>query len=397
MTDSEQAQPEQAGSVELSIVLPCLNERETLAACVRDGFALLERAGVSGEVIVADNGSTDGSDTIATESGARLVRVAERGYGAAILGGIRAANGTFVLIADADQSYSLLEGDRFLERLRAGADLVVGSRLRGEIRPGAMPWKNRWIGNPLLSLAARVLFRCPVSDFHCGMRAVRREGVPSLDLRTTGMEFATEMIVKARLRGLVIEEEPITFHPDQRSGAPHLRPWRDGWRHLRFMILLSPLLTLIAPGLLLGALGIVLGVAVAAFGVRIGSAVLGPHTFVGACLMVIVGYEAVTVGIAARVFALQEELGPPSRVLPKLLTIVNLERGLAIGALTIALGVALIAVVAWRWAERGFGPLPLERTIVPMLSGATLVTLGVQTLLMSVFYSMLGIPRRGSS
>ena len=383
------------GAIEVSFVLPCLNEAETLEGCIAAARRCIQAGGLSAEIVVADNGSTDGSREIAARCGARVVPVAERGYGSALAGGFAGARGRYLVMADADGSYDLAAALPFVERLRAGYDLVMGSRLRGRILPGAMPRKNRLIGNPVLSGIGRLLFRTPVSDFHCGMRALTRAAFDRLDLRTTGMEFASEMVVKASLQGMRIAEVPIDLHPDGRSRPPHLRPWRDGWRHLRFMLLLSPLWALFVPGVVLTALGLVLGALVAFGPLRAGSVVFDVHTLVLASLMTIVGYQAVTVSLAVRIYGLVEALGVPSPLLERAFRHLTFERGLVAGALAAVVGVGLIGRVAFGWAAAGFGPLDLAQTIRPTIVGATLAALGTQTILMSTVYSMLGIPRRG--
>jgi hypothetical protein len=281
-----------------------------------------------------------------------------------------------------------------IEALRAGADLVMGSRLRGHIEPGAMPPLHRWLGNPVLSFLGRLLFKSPVSDFHCGLRALTREAYRSLDLRTMGMEFASEMVVKATTHGLHIAEVPITLHPDGRSRPPHLRTWRDGWRHLRFMLILSPRWTLFLPGLVLFLLG---AVPLAALGLRpltLGSVTFDIHTMLVASLLAIVGYQATTTAIAARIYAMAEELGPPAPWAGRIFRLFTLERGIIIGLVLVGAGAVLIGWITLRWAGLGFGPLDPEVTMRPVVSGATLIALGFQTIFMSFVYSMLGIQKK---
>ncbi|MBX3358464.1 MAG: glycosyltransferase family 2 protein [Phycisphaeraceae bacterium] len=377
--------------------MPCLNEARTLGGCVQAAQACIDSHSLNAEIIVADNGSTDGSQQIARSLGARVVDVPARGYGAALMGGIEAARGEFIIMGDADQSYDFGQGMAFVQRLREGHDLVMGSRLPrggGSIEPGAMPWKNRWIGNPTLTTIGRILFRTPVTDFHCGLRAFRKASYQQLGVRTTGMEFASELAIKASLRGQRICEVPITLHKDGRDRPPHLRPWRDGWRHLRFMLLLAPLWTLIAPGLALMLAGCVLGAIVSLGPVTAAGVTFDVHTLLAASLMVIVGYQALTIGIAARIFAMREEIGPPSPVMLRLFSHLTLELGLIVGALVAAAGVGLIGWLVARWGLAGFGNLDVGRTLRPMIVGATLTAIGVQTVLMSFFYSMLGIQNR---
>jgi glycosyltransferase involved in cell wall biosynthesis len=381
-------------SVEVSFILPCLNEAATVEHCIRAAQRCIERHGLAAEIIVADNGSHDGSQAIAAQAGARVVPVAERGYGNALIGGFEAARGRWLIMGDADESYDFAEAMPMIEALRAGADLVMGSRFRGRIEPGAMPFLHRWLGNPALSLLGRLLFHAPVSDFHCGMRGLSQEAFRKLGLRTGGMEIASEMVVKAATRKMRIVEVPITLHRDGRGRPPHLRTWRDGWRHLRFMVVLSPRFALLLPGLVLMGIG-ALALASLAGGVREWRGVsFGVHTMVVASLLVIVGYQAVTTAIAARIFAVSEEIGPPAPWMQRAFGIFTLERGLLAGALLATLGLAGIALPAWRWAEAGFPPLDPVLTLRPVILGATIAAVGIQTLLMSIVYSMLGISRR---
>lgn len=385
--------------IELSIVMPCLNEAETIQQCVTEAVECLRTHGIAGEVMVGDNGSTDGSQEIARKAGARVVAVEQRGYGAALIGGIEASRGTYIVMADADGSYDFGASHLFLAKMREGHDLVMGNRFRGSIMPGAMPWKNRWIGNPVLSGVGRLLYRSAVRDFHSGMRGFSRAAFDRMRLRTTGMEFASEMVVKATVLHMRVAEVPITLRKDGRSRPPHLRPWRDGWRHLRFLLLLSPRWTLVYPGLLLMlvGLGVSAGLLTGSL-TQIGGAQLGAHTLAAAGVMVLIGYSAVTVGIAARIYAMQEELGPPSSDrLRGWFRRITLERGIAIGSLVLLSGFAVVATVLWRWWRSSFGPLPLEQTIQPMLAGGFLIAIGVQTVLMSFFYSMLGLSLRRDS
>ncbi len=381
-------------SPEVSFVLPCLDEAETLEPCIRTIQQCITDANLDAEIIVADNGSSDGSREIATRLGARLVEVSDRGYGNALMGGFDAARGRFLIMGDADESYDFAEAFPMIEGLRAGADLVMGSRMQGRIEPGAMPWLHRWLGNPVLSFVGRLLFRTPVSDFHCGLRGLTKKAYRQLGLRTSGMEFASEMVVKAAARGLQIGEVPITLRPDGRSRAPHLQTWRDGWRHLRFMMVLSPRWTLFAPGLVLTALGVAALGALSLGPVVIGSVSFDVHTMVVASLLVIVGYQAVGIGIAARIFAVEEEIGPAAPWMRNLFDIFTLERGIVAGALLTLLGVGLIGTAAAGWADAGFGPLDPRVTLRPVIVGATLAGTGVQTLALSFVYSMLGIRRK---
>lgn len=382
--------------VEVSFVMPCLNEAQTIERCVEAAVRCIREHNLAGEVVVGDNGSTDGSQDLARRAGARVVPVPTRGYGAALHGAITAARGKYIIMGDSDLQHDFSECYPFVEKLREGYDLVMGSRRLGRVMPGAMKWKNRYIGAPALSFAGRFLFRAPVTDFHCGLRAFTKAAYQTLPIRTTGMEFASEHIIKSTLARHRIADIPITVHPDGRDRPPHLRPWRDGWRHLRFMLLLSPRWTLAMPGLLLMLAGIVLGsvVALSKGPVVIGGIGFDIHTLAIASLMTIVGYTAFTIGVAARIYAVQEELGPPDPPLQKAFSYFTLERGIAAGAIAFVIGAGLIAVLGYRALTVGIRPDEVTTTMRPMLVGATLVALGVQTVLMSFFYSMLGIQHK---
>jgi len=373
--------------VELSLLMPCLNEAATLGACVDAAQAALRLLGVRGEVLVADNGSTDGSQEIAIARGARVVPVPGRGYGNALLGGITAARGTFVIMADADLSYDFAEAGRYLERLRAGDDLVMGNRFRGRIEPGAMPALHRHLGNPVLSAIGRLFFDRRVGDFHSGMRGFRRDGILALDLRTTGMEFATEMVVRASLAGLRIGEVPATLRPDRRGRPPHLRTWRDGWRHLRFLLLYSPRWLFLYPGAAIGLLGL------------LAAAVLLPtprvHTLVYAAMAVVIGFQTVLFALFTRIFATLEGLMPEDRHLGRALELVTLEVGLALGGLTLLGGIGGSIYALRVWEETRFGDLdPSALTMRVVIVSATALALGVQMILSSFFFSILGLRRR---
>jgi glycosyltransferase involved in cell wall biosynthesis len=391
--------PREVDAPEVTFVMPCLDEAKTIGGCIAAAQRCIAENGLEAEIVVGDNGSTDGSQDLARRAGARVVNVAARGYGSALRGAIDAARGRFILMGDSDLSYDFGEGSKFLERLRQGHDLVMGCRMPrggGSIDPGAMPWLHRRIGNPVLTRIGQILYRIPINDFHCGMRAFSKEAYRTMNLRTTGMEFASEMVIKASLRGLRLAEVPITLHKDARDRPPHLRSWRDGWRHLRFMLCLSPRWTLLLPGALLFLLGSLLELRVwsGPWGVAEGVK-LDIHTMVAASLMVIVGYQAVTAAIAMRIFALEEELGPPVPGVARIFRIFTLERGVIAGLAAVALGLILIAIPLRAWIGAGLGVIhDPTTTLRPMVAGATLVALGVQTVLMSFVYSMMGIKRR---
>jgi len=383
--------------VELSVVIPCLNEADTLGTVIRKAQTAFEACGVRGEVVVADNGSDDGSRRIAEDLGARVIPVAERGYGSALMGGIAAAHGRYVLMGDADDSYDFLEIPKFVGPLREGFELVQGCRLPrggGTVMPGAMPFLHRWFGNPLLSALARGMFGVPVTDAYCGMRAFTKELYARLDQRCTGMEFATEMIIKASLHHARTAEVPITLHPDGRvAHGPHLRTFRDGWRTLRLFLLFSPRWLFLVPGLLLMLVGVV-GYALALPGVTVLGARLDAHTLLAASLALLMGFQSVLFAILGKTFAIREGLMPPDPRMDRFFRIATLERGLLIGLLALASGVAMIAVTAWAWRTAGFGPLDYSQTMRRVIPGVTLAALGFQTMLSGFFVSILGMKRR---
>ena len=313
-TESHSGRP----APEITILMPCLNEAETLAACIREAQAAIESAGVSGEVLIADNGSTDGSGELARSLGARVVDVRTPGYGSALTGGIAAARGQYVLMGDADGSYDFGELPKFLAALRAGKDLVMGCRLPaggGRVLPGAMPWTHRWIGNPVLTALGRLFFAVPAHDFHCGLRAFRRDVVLDLGLQCPGMEFASEMVVKASFVGLPMAEVPVTLRPDRRSRPPHLRSWRDGWRHLRFMLLASPRWLFLMPGLALATLSLVAFLRLAVGPLQVGQVTFDVNTLVLAGAGLVAGTQMMLLGILATAFAVQQGIAPPSPLL----------------------------------------------------------------------------------
>jgi glycosyltransferase involved in cell wall biosynthesis len=389
--------PDTSDSVELSVVIPCLNEAETLGTCIAKAKQALAEHDIDGEIIVADNGSTDGSPQIAAELGARVVPVREKGYGNALMGGIAAARGRYVLMGDADDSYDFLEIPRFLAKLREGHELVQGCRLPaggGQVLPGAMPRLHRWLGNPLFSFMVRHMFRAPIHDVYCGLRGFTKRLYDRLNLRCTGMEFATEMIIKSSLFGEDIVEVPITLHPDGRqTRAPHLRTFRDGWRTLRFFLMYSPRWLFLVPGALLILLGLV-GYALALPGARLWGATLDAHTLLFASLAILLGYQSVQFAVLAKTFAITEGLLPPDRRLESLFEVVDLEKGLILGALAFASGLVLLAVAVNQWRLAGFGNLDYAHTMRLVIPGVTLAALGFQTILSSFFVSILGMKRK---
>lgn len=383
--------------IEVSVVMPCLNEADTLGRCIQIAHEAFVRHGLAGEVIVADNGSTDGSQNIAKAHGARLVDVPERGYGAALMGGIAAARGEFIVMGDADLSYDFAEVPALVAKLRQGYDLVQGCRLPaggGQVLPGAMPFLHRYWGNPMFSHLARWWFRAPIHDIYCGLRGFTRDFYDRLDPRCTGMEFAVEMIIKGSLTGARIAEVPITLHPDGRKAhAPHLKTFRDGWRTLRFFLISTPRWLFLIPGLILIVLGLV-GYAIALPGFTLGGLTFDAHTLLFASLSLLCGWQAVVFAIVAKTFAIVEGLLPADPLLYRFFDFIDLEKGLvaALGALVVGLGLLALAVHTW-WAT-GFGPLDYAQTMRLVIPGATLVALGFQTLLSSFFVSLLGMRRR---
>ena len=380
--------------MELSIVIPCLNEAETIARCIEAAQLGIQRAGVRGEIIVADNGSTDGSPAIAEKSGVRVVTVMEKGYGSALRGGIQAASGGWILMGDADDSYDFSEADRFVKKFQEGFELVMGCRLPaggGTILPGAMPWKNRRLGNPALSFIGRLFFKCPVHDFHCGLRGFTRAAFEKMDLQTTGMEFASEMVIKSTFKQLKIAEVPVTLRPDGRSRPPHLKPWRDGWRHLRFMLLFSPRWLFFAPGILLTLLGIILAGALSIQNIAIGGISLNVGTLMMACMAAVVGFQLVAFAFFTKVFAIAEGLLPDDPKFSRVFKFFNLEKGILFGLAVLLAGFALFLRAVWIWRQHNYGDLDYEQNLRRLIPAATLIVLGVQTVFSSFFMSALGL------
>jgi len=383
-----------ADSIELTIVMPCLNEAETLARCIEKARLGIQRSGVRGEILIADNGSKDNSVQIAEKLGAQVVHVKKEGYGSALRGGIQAASGKWILMGDADDSYDFSEADRFVKRFQEGFELVMGCRLPvggGKIWPGAMPWKNRWIGNPILSFIGRFFFKCPVHDFHCGLRGFTKSAFGKMDLKTTGMEFASEMVIKSTLKQLKIVEVPVTLRPDGRSRPPHLRPWRDGWRHLRFMLLFSPRWLFLAPGIFLSTIGIIFVVALSLNNIKIGGLTFDVGTLAVAGMTVIIGFQLVAFAFFTKVFAIAEELLPDDPKLSRLFKIFTLEKGILAGLFILCAGIILLACSIWIWRQTGYGKLSPEKNLRRLIPAVTLIVLGIQIIFASFFMSVLGL------
>ena len=378
-------------AVEVSIVMPCLDEAESLGVCIEKARDALQALRISGEVIVADNGSSDGSQAIARGLGARVIDVPAKGYGSALLGGITAACGRFVIMGDADDSYDFSAIGPFVEKLRDGNDLVMGNRFAGGIEPGAMVWSHRWVGNPALTFISRIFFHTPVGDMHCGLRGVRKDAFDQLRLRATGMEFASEMVIKASLRRMKIAEVPVTLSPDGRSRPPHLRTWRDGWRHLRFMLLFSPRWLFLYPGLALFVAGGATGAVLETGPKHIGAVNFDIHTLLLAAFACLIGYQLIVFAVFTKVFAMEQGFHPPNPGYRALFRYVQLETGLAVGALLFLLGVAGTVVSVLSWGAVGFGNLDPRLTMREVIPAAVLLTLGVQTIFASFFLSILGM------
>ena len=386
-----------AGEVELSIVMPCLNEADTIAICIEKAQRAIAEHDINAEIVIADNGSTDGSQQIARTHGARVVPVDQRGYGAALMGGINAARGRYVMMGDADDSYDWGEIPNFLAKLREGFALVQGCRLEtggGTVKPGAMPFLHRWWGNPMFTALARWWFRTPIHDIHCGMRAFSRAMWLTLDQRCTGMEFASEMVIKASLFKVQTAEIPITLSPDGRTAhPPHLKTFRDGWRHLRFFLLFSPRWLFLMPGLTLILAGVV-GYALAMPQLTIGRMTFDVHTLLFASLAIICGYQSIAFALMTKVFAIMEGLLPEDPRLNRFFQLVNLESGLTLGALGMAVGLGLLGGAVHQWSSADFGALNYEHTMRWVIPGVMLTALGFQTILSSFFASLMGMRRR---
>jgi glycosyltransferase involved in cell wall biosynthesis len=393
-TDASLQASEKRPGVELSVIMPCLNEAATVGVCVKKASEALERHGIQGEVLVADNGSTDGSQQIARDSGARVVAVERRGYGSALLSGIAAARGEFVLMGDADDTYDFAQLDEFVAKLREGHDLVMGNRFLGKILPGAMPPLHRYLGNPVLTGLGRLFFKSPVGDFHCGLRGFRKDAIDRLGLRTLGMEFASEMVVKASAFGLRVTEIPTTLAPDRRDRAPHLRTWRDGWRHLRFLLLYSPRWLFLYPGIVLFALGVAISAALLPGARKIGSVVFDVHTLLFAAMAILIGFQSILFATFTKIFAISEGLLPEDPRLSRVFRYVTLETGLVAGILLILAGAGAWALGLAYWRILAFGPLDPEKTLRIVIPGVVCFTLGFQIVLSSFFLSVLGMSRR---
>jgi glycosyltransferase involved in cell wall biosynthesis len=380
-----------ADDLELTIVMPCLNEARTLTACIGKALDYLKRSGVTGEVLIADNGSADGSQEIARSCGARVVDVPQRGYGSALKAGIAAARGRFVIMGDSDDSYDFLGLDPFVAKLRDGNDLVMGNRFAGGIKPGAMPALHRYLGNPVLTFVGRLFFGSPCRDFHCGLRGFRRSSILGLDLQAPGMEFASEMVIKASVARLRIAEVPTTLSPDGRGRPPHLNSWRDGWRHLRLLLLFSPRWLFLYPGLTV----FILGLLAMAWLLPVQRQFLGAsfdiHTLLYASLGVVLGFQTVFFWIFAKIYGMRERIVPKDEFFVRLMSGLTLERGLVAGLVMILAGIVLSILAVGGWIGSDFGPLSPSRTMRIAIPATTLLMVGVQTVYGTFFVSFLGI------
>ncbi len=384
--------------MELTVLMPCLNEAETLEICIRKAKGFLARAAIDGEVLIADNGSTDGSQQIAVAAGARVVDVAEKGYGSALMGGIAAAHGRYIIQGDADDSYDFSRLDRMVDKLRGGDDLVMGNRFLGGIEKGAMPPLHRYLGNPVLSFIGRLFFRVAARDFHCGLRGYSRDAIRRLNLNTPGMEFASEMVVKAALADYKISEVPTTLQPDGRSRPPHLRSWRDGWRHLRFLLLFSPRWLFLYPGIALFLFCSMAVVALEFQQISLGSLVFDVHTMLYAGAGAIIGTQMCLFALLVRVFgAALGAFGPPSAMLKRFLGWFNLERGLLLSGATIATGLALAVMSVFAWKSSHFEALNPSEVMRLAIPAASLMVVGMEILMASfllTFIDFMNIKRQ---
>ncbi len=386
-----------AQEIELSVVMPCLDEAETLETCIRKAKDCINEHNLKAEIIVADNGSRDGSQQIAEANGAKVINVKTRGYGAALAEGINAARGRYIVIGDADDSYDFRGIFPFVEKLREDYDLVIGCRLPsggGSIMPGAMPLKHRLLGNPVLSFIGRLFFHSPVTDFHCGLRSFTKKAFEEMDLRTTGMEFASEMVIKASLLKMHITEIPITLYKDGRSRPPHLRSWRDGWRHLRFMFMYSPKWLFLLPGFLLLLSGTVAFLTLMKAPLTVGNITFDTNTLLVSAMAILVGFQLIAFYFFTKTFAITENLLPEDHLLKRLFTVINLEMGIVTGLSLSVGGIIFLVLSLISWREAGFGALSYPESLRKVIPAVTLIILGVQIIFSSFFMSILGLRRR---
>lgn len=388
---TQQAMHAEQAPLELSILLPCLNEAETLASCIQKAQSFLAASGVDGEVLVSDNGSTDGSQDIARNLGARVVNAAPRGYGAALIQGIDAARGTYIIMGDADDSYDLANLSPFLEKLRSGSDFVIGDRFKGGIDPDAMPFLHQHVGNPILSFIGRLLFNSPIRDFHCGLRGFRREAIQKLHLRASGMEFASEMVVRATMARMPIDQVPTVLHKDRRSRKPHLRTWSDGWRHLRFMFLFAPNWLFLYPGVIMVGAGALLGGRLLIGPIQLGRVSLDIQTLLAAALVFFLGFQTTHFFIISRVIAIRHGLLPAGNWITQASGAFRLEGGLLLGGALLLVGAALLGLAIWKWSELSFGALSASQSMRLIIPSVFTIVAGAQIILSSFLISILWV------
>jgi|26BtaG_2_1085354.scaffolds.fasta_scaffold00119_6 glycosyltransferase involved in cell wall biosynthesis len=378
-------------TIELTIVMPCLNEAETLADCIQKAQRFLKSNDVTGEIIIADNGSTDGSQQIAELHGARLVNIPKKGYGNALKGGIEVASGTYIIMGDADDSYDFENLMPYVIKLREGHDLVMGNRFKGGIKPGAMPFLHKYLGNPVLSFLGRLFYRIKIGDFHCGLRGFSKEAYHKMDLRTTGMEFASEMIVKSKLNDLKIVEVPTVLHPDGRSRRPHLKTWSDGWRHLRFLMLYSPHWLFLIPSIVMMCIGLVISILLISQPVMVEGIIFDIHTLMYSSGMVLIGFQLLVFYALTKIFAVENGLLPKSDRYNRLFKYINLEKGLIIGVIFLIVGFILSCKGLSIWKSTDYGMLQPTDTFRVIIPAVFTILLGVQVILFSLFFSILGL------
>ncbi|PSR14151.1 MAG: dolichol-P-glucose synthetase [Bacteroidetes bacterium] len=374
---------------ELTILMPCLNEERTLAICIQKARTFLENAQLDGEVLIADNGSTDNSVAVAEQAGARVVAVPEKGYGSALRGGIAVAHGQFVIMGDADDSYNFSDLHAFVEALRNGADLVMGNRFQGGIQAGAMPPLHRYLGNPVLSFIGQLFFKIPVGDFHCGLRGFRREQILGLGLKTTGMEFASEMVVKAALGQLKIEEVPTTLAPDGRNRPPHLNTWRDGWRHLKFLLIYSPAWSLLYPGVILFVVGLLLSLTLLPGSQSIGGLRFDVHTLLLASTLCFIGFQLISIFFFAKEHGIHQGYLPADATPRFWDRLFRLENSLLIGGVLFFTGLGLIGYSILFWRSIGYADLDASYTLRYVIAGAFSIVFSVQFMITGFLREML--------
>jgi len=376
---------------ELSVVMPCLNEAETIVVCIQKALTFFKANGIDGEVIIADNGSTDGSQETAISLGATVISIPQKGYGNALKGGFENANGKYIIMGDADDSYDFSALSPFIEKLREGNDMVIGNRFKGEIRKGAMPFLHKYLGNPVLSFLGRLFFKSSIGDFHCGLRGFTKEAFIKMELTTSGMEFASEMIVKANLLNLKIAEVPTVLYPDGRSRKPHLKTWSDGWRHLRFLLLYSPQWLFFMPGLFMMVVGFVFSVALILNPITISGVTFDVHTLLYSSSLFVIGFQFVVFYGFTKVFAVTQKLLPKSNRYNALFKFINLEKGLILGFLLAIIGISLSIYGLSLWSDEHYGTLETRTTLRIIIPAVTIIIIGVQIVLFSFFFSILGL------